>query len=158
MTGPQREDPAPGERREPARRPQSVLFACSFNAVRSPMAEALARSEFGKEIFFASAGVRSGELNGFAVAVMQEVGIDISGHVPRTFADLEDMNFDMIVSLSPEAHHTALEFTRTMALDAVYWPTMEPTAVAGSRETKLAAYREVRDVLKRKIGELLATR
>src|SRR6266545_4259338 len=93
----------------PASRPRSVLFACSLNAVRSPMAEALARHYFGRDIYFASAGLKRGELDPFAVAAMEEIGIDISRHNPHTFEDLEDSNFDLIVTLSPESHHKALE-------------------------------------------------
>ena len=136
-------------------RPGAVLFSCSMNAVRSPMAEGLARHLFGKEIYIASAGVREGEFDPFAVAVMQEVGIDISRHQPRVFEDLEDSSFDLIVSLSPEAHHKALEFTRTLACDVLYWPTIDPTATEGSRDRKLDAYREVRDGLSKRIKTLL---
>ncbi len=139
-------------------RPQSVLFACTFNAIRSPMAEALARHFFGRQIYFASAGVRSGELDGFAVASMEELGIDIAKHRPQTFEDLEDASFDLIVTLSPEAHHKALEFTRTLAVDVVYWPTLDPTAVQGSRETMLAAYRGMREGLQKRILELFEWR
>ena len=126
-----------------------------MNAVRSPMAEGLARHLFGKEIYIASAGVREGEFDPFAVAVMQEVGIDISRHQPRVFEDLEDSSFDLIVSLSPEAHHKALEFTRTLACDVLYWPTIDPTATEGSRERRLDAYRDVRDTLTKRIKTLL---
>ena len=136
-------------------RPGAVLFSCSMNAVRSPMAEGLARHLFGKEIYIASAGVREGEFDPFAVAVMQEVGIDISRHQPRVFEDLEDSSFDLIVSLSPEAHHKALEFTRTLACDVLYWPTIDPTATEGSRERRLDAYRDVRDTLTKRIRTLL---
>jgi protein-tyrosine-phosphatase len=137
------------------KRPQSVLFACSMNAVRSPMAEALAKQYFGRDIYFASAGVRAGELDGFAVSAMEELGIDISKHKPHTFEDLEDSSFDVIISLSPEAHHRALEFTRTMAVDVIYWPTIDPTAVQGTRENVLDAYRNVREGLSKKIKEFL---
>lgn len=137
------------------RRPQAVLFACSHNAVRSPMAEALGRHLFGREIYFASAGLRAGELDPFAVAVMDEIGIDISKHRPRAFDDLEDDSFEFIVSLSPEAHHRALEYTRTLAVDVVYWPTIDPTVVQGSREQMLDAYRGVRDGLEKRIKDLL---
>lgn len=136
-------------------RPQALLFACTYNSVRSPMAEAIARKYYGKEIYVQSAGVKAGDCNGFVTAVMAEVGIDLSEHTPKTFADLDDFAFDLIVSLSPEAHHTSVEFTRSMAVEAVYWPTLDPTAFQGSRETKLAAYREVRDTLTRRIKELL---
>jgi protein-tyrosine-phosphatase len=134
-------------------RPQSVLFACTFNAVRSPMAEAIARHFFGRDIYFASAGVRAGESDPFAVAVMDELGIDLEKHHPKTFEDLEDSSFDLIITLSPEAHHKALEFTRTLAVDVIYWPSLDPTAVQGNRETILAAYRGVREALQKRIKD-----
>ena len=140
---------------EAVKRPQSVLFACTFNAVRSPMAEGIARHLFGRDIFVASVGVKPGEPDPFAIAAMDEIGIDIAKHKPHGFDDLEDDSFDLIVSLSPEAHHTALEYTRTMAVDVVYWPTIDPTAAQGSREQMLEAYRGVRDGLQKRIKEAL---
>ena len=139
-------------------RPQSVLFACTFNAIRSPMAEGLARLLFGREIYIASAGVRAGELDPFVVAAMDEIGVDLARFQPQTFEDLEDMSFDLIVSLSPEAHHKALEFTRSAAIEAIYWPTLDPSLTQGSREQRLALYRGVRDHLEERIKELLAWR
>ena len=139
-----------------AARPQSVLFACTLNTVRSPMAEAIARHYFGREIYFASAGLKRGEPDPFAIAAMDEIGVDLSRHKPHTFEDLEDSNFDLIVTLSPESHHKALEFTRTMAVDVVYWPTPDATAAQGSRETVMEAYRDVRDRLDQRIKGLLA--
>jgi protein-tyrosine-phosphatase len=130
--------------------PQAVLFACGFNSVRSPMAAALFKQMLGRQIYVASAGVRTQELDPFAVAVLEEVGIDISKHRPMTFEELDDwegLNFDLIVSLSPEAHHKALDLTRTMAAEVEYWPTPDPTAAEGSREQRLDAYRAVRDQL-----------
>ena len=137
------------------RRPQAVLFACTLNSVRSPMAEAAARYFFGKEIFIASAGVKKGQVDPFVVAAMDEIGIDVSKHRPRTFEDLDDDSFDLIVTLSPEAHHAALELTRTSAVDVVYWPTFDPTIVQGSREQMLDAYRGVRDRLIQQVKRLL---
>lgn len=142
----------------PCARPQSVLFACSHNSVRSPMAEALARQMFGREIFFASAGLRAGERDPFVAAVMDEIGVDMDKHRPQSFDDLEDMNFDLIVSLSPEAHHRALEFTRSLALDVVFWRTLDATATQGSREVILDSYRGVRDALSKRIKEEFAWR
>jgi protein-tyrosine-phosphatase len=134
--------------------PRAVLFACNFNAVRSPMAEAILRHLAGRQIYVESAGVRSGELDPFAVAVMEEIGIDIAGHKPQQISDLHDSSFDVVISLSPEAHHQALEMTRTQAIDAEYWPTFDPTAaIGGSREQILNAYREVRDGLFRRIKD-----
>ena len=127
--------------------PQSILFACTQNAVRSPMAEAIGRFLFGKRAYIASAGLKRGEPDGFAISVMDEIGMDISRHRPRTFEDLEDSNFDLIVTLSPEAHHKALDFTRSIAVDVEYWPTFDATAIHGSRNQKLEAYRSVREAL-----------
>ncbi len=146
---------SPGQPPLTLRRPQSVLFACSQNSVRSPMAESLARHLFEREIYFASAGLRAGELDPFAVAVMDEIGIDMSRHHPKTFEELEDDSFDMIISLSAEAHHRALEYTRTLAVDVIYWPTVDPTAVQGSRDQILESYRTVRDGLDKKIKHAL---
>jgi protein-tyrosine-phosphatase len=122
------------------------------------MAEALGRHYFGKQIFFASAGLKRGERDDFAISVMDEIGLDLSKHKPHTFEDLEDTNFDLIVSLSPEAHHRALEFTRTMAVDALYWPTIDATAFEGARESILENYRNVREGLTKRIISLLEFR
>ena len=117
-------------------RVQSVLFMCNFNAVRSLAAEAVARHYFGKSTYVQSAGVRSGEpADPFMVAALDEIGINASKHRPRTLLELEEwegLNFDLIITLSPEAHHAALEVTRTNAVDVEYWPTPDPTLDAGS--------------------------
>ncbi len=137
-------------------RPQAVLFACGLNSVRSPMAAGIFRELFGKTVYVGSAGVQRGELDPFAVAAMAELGIDISRHKPHTFEELEELeglNFDLIVTLSPRAHHKALELTRTLAAEVEYWPTHDPTAAEGSREQRLGAYREVRDELMARIRE-----
>ena len=139
-------------------RPQAVLFACTRNAVRSPMAEALGRHLFGKEVYFASAGVKSGGRDEFAIEAMDEAGIDMGKHRSQTFEDLEDSNFDLIVTLSPEAHHKALEFTRNLATEVVYWPTLDPTVIEGSRERILDAYRDIRDQLRERIKKVLGYR
>lgn len=119
------------------------------------MAEALGRHFFGRQVYFASAGVRRGESDRFAIAAMEEIGIDLTKHRAHTFEDLEDACFDVIVTLSPEAHHKALEFTRTLAAEVIYWPTLDPTAVEGSRERILDAYRDVRDGLLERIEKML---
>jgi protein-tyrosine-phosphatase len=137
-------------------RPHAVLFACGLNAVRSPMAAGLFKHMFGNSIYVGSAGVQKGELDPFVVAVMEEIGVDISRHKPTTFEELEEiegLSFDLIVTLSPPAHHKALELTRTIAADVEYWPTVDPTGIEGSREQRLDAYREVRDQLVAHIQE-----
>jgi len=131
--------------------PSSVLFACTRNSIRSPMAEALLKHLWRQRIFVQSVGVRAGELDPFAVAVMAEIGISIEGHRPQSFEDLHDSSFDLIISLSPEAQHSAVELTRTMACEVEYWPTLEPSIVEGNRQTRLEAYRAVRDQLMMRI-------
>ena len=131
-------------------RPRAVLFACGLNAVRSPMAAALLQQMFGRAIYVGSAGVQKGELDPFAVAAMEEIGIDITRHKPVTFEELDEvegLNFDLIVTLSPPAHHKALELTRTHSAQVEYWPTVDPTATEGNREQRLDAYRALRDQL-----------
>ncbi|RMF12409.1 MAG: arsenate reductase ArsC [Alphaproteobacteria bacterium] len=144
---------APSDSPKPPRVPTSVLFACTLNRVRSPMAEAIAKHLLGRRVFVDSVGVRceDDEADPFAVAVMDEIGLDLAGHHAKTFDDLEDASFDLVISLTPEAQHRAVELTRTNACDVEYWPTQDPTAVEGSRETVLAAYREVRDSLMERI-------
>ncbi len=133
--------------------PSAVLFACTENTVRSPMAEAILKHLHGRHIYVDSVGVRKGELDGFAVAVMDEMGIDLSHHRPKSFEDLEDTSFDLVTSLSPEAQHKAVEMTRVMACEVEFWNTFDPSFVEGSREVRLEAYRQVRDELMRRIKE-----
>jgi protein-tyrosine-phosphatase len=135
--------------------PGAVLFACTMNAVRSPMAAAMLRHLAGRRIYVESAGIRAGEHDPFVDAVMNEIGIDVTRHKPRSLADLNDTSFDLIVTLSPEAHHQALELTRTMAVDVEYWPTFDASLMVGSgnREQTLQSYRQVRDILFRKIKQ-----
>jgi protein-tyrosine-phosphatase len=129
-----------------------------MNSVRSPMAAAILRHLAGRRVYVASAGVRAGGPDAFAAGVMEEIGIDITQHTPHTLRDLYDTSFDLIVTLSPEAHHQALELTRTMAVEVEYWPTFDATGMIGyaSREQILQAYRDVRDQLfariKRRFG------
>ena len=133
--------------------PDAVLFACTQNSVRSPMAEGLLKRFLGHRVYVDSCGVRTSEVDGFAVAVMEEIGIDISKHRAKSFDDLEDTSFDLILSLSPEAQHSAVELTRTMACEVEFWNTFDPSMVEGSRETRLDAYRKVRDQLEARIHQ-----
>lgn len=133
------------------RRPGSVLFACNYNSVRSPIAEGLAKNLFGDVFYVDSVGVRQGSVDGFAIAVMAEIDVDISQHSSKTFDDLEDTSFDLVISLTPEAQHKAVELTRTMAVKLEYWPSLDPTSIDGSREVVMAAFRQVRDQLLQRI-------
>jgi protein-tyrosine-phosphatase len=131
--------------------PEAVLFACTQNSVRSPMGEALLKHLLGHRVYVDSVGVRTTEIDPFVVEVMDELGIDLSKHRPKAFDDLEDTSFDLIISLSPEAQHQAVELTRTMACDVEFWNTFDPSLIEGNRETRLQAYRDVRDQLKKRI-------
>ena len=132
--------------------PTSVLFACTFNTVRSPMAEGILKWLHGERIYVDSVGIRAGELNGFMVEVMAEVDINLSGHQPKTFQVLNDTSFDLVVSLSPEAQHSAVELTRWMACDVEYWPTINPEIFSGTRDQLIEQYRGLRDELIEKIA------
>lgn len=133
--------------------PDAILFACSQNAVRSPMAEGIMQLLYGRHVYVDSVGVRAGQVDPFVIAVMDELGVDLTKHKPRSFDELEDTSFDLIVSLTPQAQHSAVDLTRTMAADVEYWPTHDPTLAEGSREQRLNAYREVRDALMARIKE-----
>ena len=133
--------------------PSSVLFACSMNAVRSPMAEGLMKLLFPFKVYVQSAGVHHGSTDPFVAAVMEEIGADVSGHEPRTFDEIHDSSFDLIVSLAPEAHHHALEMAHTMDITVEYWPTPDPTVEMGTRDQRLASYRRVRDMLSQRIKQ-----
>ena len=117
------------------------------------MAAAILRHTQGGRIFVDCAGVRAQEIDGFAVAVMDEIGIDISHHQAKAFEDLEDTSFDLVISLSPEAQHSAVELTRTMDCVVEFWPVFDATVVDGDREARLEAYRTVRDHLLRRIRQ-----
>ena len=136
--------------------PGSILFLCGMNAVRSPMAEALARTVLPRSVFLASAGVRDGERDPFVDAVLDEKGLSLGERRPRRLDDLDDAYFDLIVTLAPEAHHAALELTRAHAVEVEYWPTADPTTVTGARDQILAAYRDVRDRLETRIRQRFA--
>lgn len=134
--------------------PGAVLFACNLNRVRSPMAAALMKLTFGDRVFVDSCGVKPGEdIDPFAAAVMDELGADLTHHRTKGFADLDDGSFDLVVSLTPEAQHSAVEMARGRAIELEYWPTHDPTLASGSRETVLGAYRAVRDDLRRRIDQ-----
>lgn len=134
--------------------PQAILFACSMNMVRSPMAEGLFRRRFGALAWVGSCGVRPGDgVDPLSSEVMDELGVDITRHRPRSFSDVEDEGFDLIITLAPEAHHRALEYTRRLAIEVEYWPCFDPTVMEGSRDQRLSEYRAVRDALDRRIAQ-----
>ncbi len=136
--------------------PGAILFACNLNRVRSPMAAGLMRRFFGAGVYVDSCGLRpdrAPEPDPFVLASMDEVGVDLACHQAKTFDDLEDDSFDVVVSLTPEAHHRALEMARRRAIDLIYWPTPDPTWANGSREVVIGAYRDLRERLEARILE-----
>jgi protein-tyrosine-phosphatase len=138
---------------EPQPLPRSILFMCRMNAVRSPMAEAIASSTLPAGTFVASAGIlRHGARDPFVDAALAENGLALPDHEPRAIDDIEDAYFDLIVTLAPEAHHAALEWTRAMAVDVEYWPMPDPTIAVGTREQIMAAYRDLYSRLEARIA------
>lgn len=131
--------------------PSAVLFICTHNAIRSPMAAALMHAAFGHKIYVASAGIHAGDPDPFVGLIMDEVGLDLTRHRPHSVDDLADSAFDLAITLSPEADAYAREMAKTMAIDVEYWPTPDPSHVHGSREQILESYREVRRGLERRL-------
>jgi protein-tyrosine-phosphatase len=134
-------------------RPRAILFACAMNSVRSPMAEGLARLLLGPGVTVDSAGVRAMDMDGFALCVMAEAGVAMMGHVPKTFDEVDLGAYELIVTLSPEAHHCILELTRDLATPVEYWATEDVTHIEAARDQKLDAYRAVRDTLMARIEQ-----
>ena len=139
----------------PAGRVGAVLFACNINAVRSAMAEAMIKARFPGKIFTDSCGVEPGRPDGFAIAVMEEIGVDMSNHKPKGFDDLDCGFYDVLISFSPQAHERAKEVTRNMDCETHYWPVEDLAGLQGSREERLRAYRRVRDDIVAKLGVYL---
>ena len=134
--------------------PGAVLFACNANRVRSPMAEGLMKLFYGQEVYVDSCGLKpERELDPFVTVVMDEIGADLSHHRPKSFDDLEDDSFDVVISLTPEAQHRAVELSRGRAVEIEYWPTFDPALTEGSREAILEAHRRTRDQLAARIVE-----
>ncbi|WP_322987748.1 low molecular weight phosphatase family protein [Hoeflea sp.] len=142
-------DPAPALEKTA---PGAILFVCGMNSIRSPMAEVIARSMLPAGTYITSAGVRPGERDPFVDKVLDEIGLDLGERQPQALDELADDYFDVIVTLAPEAHHRALERTGSTAVEVIYWPTPDPTVVTGTRDRILDAYREVRDMLRQRIG------
>lgn len=140
--------------------PQSVLFCCDHNAVRSPMAEGLMKKFYGSDVYVQSAGVKGDmDIDGFAIAVCEEVDVELSRHRTRSFDEMQEWgddlsSFDLVVALSPASQRHALELTRLYHLDVVYWPIMDPTGLAEGRAAKLDAYRQTRDQISEKMTAL----
>jgi protein-tyrosine-phosphatase len=134
--------------------PSAILFCCTYNAVRSPMAEGIMKRFHGNRVFVDSVGVHAGETDPFVIEVMAEIGVDLSKHKVKTFDQLTDDSFDYIISLSPHAQHKAVDLTRYMACEVLFWNTFDPTLIEDSRDTRLAAYRDVRDRLQQRILDI----
>ncbi len=135
------------------RTPSAVLFICTQNAIRSPMAAALMHNLLGHKIYVASAGIRAGNADPFVGQIMEEVGLDLKRHKPHSLNDLADSTFDLAITLSPEADEHAREMAKTLAIDIEHWPIPDPSLEQGSREHILEAYRDVRKMLEQLISK-----
>ncbi|OOY25907.1 low molecular weight phosphatase family protein [Thioclava sediminum] len=139
--------------------PNSVLFACDHNSTRSPMAEGMMKKFYGTECYVQSVGVKADlEIDGFTIAVMAEIGVNLERHRARSFTELQEWGddlsaFDLVIALSPASQRQALELTRFFHLDVEYWPILDPTGIGETREAKLAAYRDTRDQIRRHLIE-----
>ena len=131
--------------------PSAILFICTLNAIRSPMAAAIMHYHFGSKVYVASAGIAAGDPDPFVGIIMDEIGIDLKKHRPHSFEDLEDSAFDLLVTLSPEAQNRAEALSRTLAVEVENWIIADPSQVHGSREQILESYRAVRDDLVKRI-------
>lgn len=137
---------------------QAVLFVCSMNAVRSPMAEGLARMRYGRTLYVDSAGLSKTDRDGFALSVLRELGIDFEGDEPHTLDEIDCEGFDLVVALSSEAHARARELLRATSVELIYWPIEDATQVTGTRDQRLEAYRRVRDMIDRRIRDVIGPR
>jgi len=139
--------------------PQSVLFCCDHNAVRSPMAEGIMKKLYGTECYIQSVGVKNDlEIDGFSIAVCAELGVELSRHRSRSFDEMEEWgddlsSFDLVLALSPASQRRALDLTRVYHLEVEYWPILDPTGLGTSREDQLVKYRETRDQIMGKLTE-----
>ncbi len=131
--------------------PQSVLFCCDHNAVRSPMAEGIMKKLYGMRCYIQSVGVKNDlEIDGFAISVCQEIGVELARHRSRSFDEMEDWgddlsSFDLVLALSPASQRRALDLTQFYHLEVEYWPILDPTGMGEGREARLALYRQARD-------------
>ena len=136
-------------------KPQSILFCCTMNAIRSPMAEGLLKKLIGTSVYVDSAGVIESARDNFMVESMAEIGVDMSKHRGKTFDGLQDSYYDLIVAMSPEAQHHAIELTRTMACEIWFWRILDPSIIEGSRENRVSAYAEVRNQIAANVEKLI---
>lgn len=137
---------------------QAVLFVCSLNAVRSPMAEAMTRIRYGRHIYVDSAGLQKSERDPFMLAALREIGIEFESDQPHVLEEVDYEGFDLIVALSPEAHARTKEALRATAVELLHWPIPDATQATGTREQRMTAYREVRDLLEKLIREEIGGR
>jgi len=139
--------------------PQSILFCCDHNAVRSPMAEGIMKKFYGTGSYVQSVGVHNDlEIDGFSIAVCKEMGVELARHRSRSFDEMEQWgddlsSFDLVVALSPASQRRALELTRYFHLDVEYWPILDPSGLGETREAKLASYRQARDQIVERLTE-----
>ncbi len=139
--------------------PQSVLFCCDHNAVRSPMAEGIMKKLYGTECYIQSVGVKNDlEIDGFAISVCAEIGVELARHRSRSFDEMEDWgddlsSFDLVLALSPASQRRALDLTQFYHIDVEYWPILDPTGLGEARDARLVAYRQTRDQIMQRLTD-----
>ena len=133
--------------------PGSVLFACTHNMIRSPMAEAMMKARFPGKVFVDSCGIHPGSMDSFTVQVMAEMDIDVSRHEPKNFNDLQDGYFDLVVCFSEESHAIAKDFVKGKSMELEFWPIYDAGLTSENQQLRLDAYRMVRDAIADRLGE-----
>ncbi|WP_296432689.1 low molecular weight phosphatase family protein [Yoonia sp.] len=134
--------------------PQSVLFCCDHNSVRSPMAEGIMKQLYGQQCYVQSVGVKNDlEIDGFSIAVCAELGVELSRHRSRSFDEMEDWgddlsSFDLVLALSPASQRRALDLTQFYHIEVEYWPILDPTGLGDNREARMALYRQARNQIR----------
>lgn len=131
--------------------PRSLLFVCTKNACRSPMAEGLAKKYFKGDLLIQSVGLQPGLLDGFAISIMAEHGIDISNHTPKPIDDIPLENFDLLITLSPESHAAIMAWIGDKKIPVEHWPISDPSTATGNRDQILQSYRNIREEILRQL-------
>lgn len=130
-----------------------ILVLCTGNSARSQMGEGLFRSEGGEQFEVFSAGTRPSSVRPEAIAVMQEVGIDISGQRSKSVDEFSGQAFDYVVTVCDNARDTCPVFPA--ATRRLHWSFEDPAAVAGTEAERLLAFRRSRDQIRGRVREFL---
>jgi arsenate reductase len=128
-----------------------VLILCTGNSARSQMAEGLLREIAGDRFDVASAGVAPSAVRSEAIKAMSEIGIDISDHRSKSVDEFTDQQFDYIITVCENARESCPVFPGSS--ERIHWSFDDPAAVQGDEQTRLAAFRRVRDEIRKRLDE-----